>query len=452
VKKHYLPLLLTLIIAVPLIGCTPAKFREPAAQRREIFKEIYPHTREEAAKILAKELPGVPEQVREEWLEGQNIANDKIDGKTQYFVELVKNIKFRNIPLFQKDAEAMARYRHMYRVIKPFIYAKFNLPAWQTFRNPRVYYGTTVVDIPRNKLPKSGLFKMWVPLPILTGPQTEVKVLSVSPAKFVKSSPTIDQEIGLVYMEIPLEKLKGNLKAKVDFSFKRSEQRFRVDPKMVGEYDKESDLYKKYTVSYGNTKITPAIRRLAKKLVKGEKNPYLAARKLYDHVVHNIKYSFMPHDVLWPRGKPESVFVHEHGWGDCGAQSIYFAALCRSIGIPARSTGGFQLLRDEFGSHFWAEFYLPNYGWVPVDTSVAQLPLYLPELSERQKKDYIDFFFASLDNRRCVIQRDVDVELIPPAESLVFLPMAIQFPTALCDSMKESPGVVVYEHTKMYLK
>jgi transglutaminase-like putative cysteine protease len=453
-KKYFcaLSLLLAVMIAVPLAGCTPAKFREPAVQRREIFGEIYPHTKEEARALLAKEFPGVPEEQREEWLKGQKIANAKIDGKPHYFVELVKNIKFRNIPLFQKDPEAMARYRQMYRVIKPFIYAKFNLPSWQNYRNPRTYYGTTVVDIPRDKLPKSGLFKMWVPLPILTAAQTEVKVISISPAKYVKTSPSIDQEIGLVYLEIPLEELKGNLRAKVDFSFKHAEQRFRVDPAKVGEYDKQSDLYQKYTVSYGNTQITPAMRRLARKIAGGEKNPYLAARKIYYYVVENIQYSFMPHDALWPRGEPESVFVEKHGWGDCGAQSLYFTALCRALGIPARTTGGFQLLRDEFGSHFWAEFYLPGYGWVPVDTSVAQLPLYLPELTKQQKKDYIDFFFASQDNRRCVIQRDIDVPLIPPAEHLVFLYMAIQFPTALCDTMEKVPGAVVYEHTKMYLK
>lgn len=450
--KKYLLILLAIIFAVPLSGCAPEKLKEPAAQRREIFDEIYPHSREEARKILAKEFPGVPEKKREEWLKDQNIANVKIDGKPHYFLELAKNIKFRNIPLFQKDPEAMSRYRQMYKVIKPFIYEKFDLPSWQSYRNPRVYHGTTVVDIPRDKLPKSGLFKMWMPLPILTGPQTEVKIISISPAKYVKSSPTIDQEIGLVYLEIPLEELKGNLKAKVDFSFKRAEQRFRVDPEKVGEYDKESALYKKYTASYGNTTITPAIRQLAKKIAGDEKNPYLAARKLYDHVVENIKYSFMPHNALWPRGEPESVFVHKHGWGDCGAQSLYFAALCRAIGIPARTTGGFQLLRNKFGSHFWAEFYLPGYGWVPADTSVAQLPFYLPELTERQKKDYIDFFFASQDNRRCVIQRDIDVELIPPAEGLVYLPMAIQYPAALCDTMAKVPGAVVYEHTRMYLK
>ncbi|MBN2057695.1 MAG: transglutaminase domain-containing protein [Candidatus Saganbacteria bacterium] len=445
-------LFLMLIVTAQLFGCVQPKLSEPPNQRRQIFQEIYPYTAEQARAILAKEFPAVPAEQREQWLKGRNIANAKIDGQKRYFSEMVKNIKFRNIPLFQKDSNAMARYRQMYQVIKPYIYSKFKLPAWQNYRNPRTYHGTTIVDIPRRELPKKGLFRLWLPLPVLTAAQTDVRIISIAPAKYIRSDPTIDRDIGLVYMEIPLEELKGNLKARLEFSFKRLEQRFQVDPARVGEYDRESELYKRYTRSYGNTRITPAIRGLAKEIVGREKNPYLAARLIYDHVVQKIKYSFMPHDVLWPRGQPESVFVHEHGWGDCGAQSLYFSALCRAVGIPARTTGGFQLLRGEFGSHFWAEFYLPGYGWVPVDTSVAQLPYYLPELTARQKQDYIDFFFAGLDNRRCVLQKDIDVPLIPPADGLVSLPMAIQFPAALCEGMERVPGSVVYEHAKMYLR
>lgn len=447
-KKHLFPsfFLLLMIAAVALTGCTPAKFREPAARRRQIIENLFPHSQKEAGEMLAKEFPAVPEKEREEWLKGQNIANALIDGRKRFFVEFIKNIKFRNIPLFQKDAAAMARYRKMYRLIRPSIYEKVRTPEWQTYTNPHTFTGIWRLDIPREKLPETGVFKLWIPLPILTGPQTEVRILSIRPEKYVRSSPTIDDEIGLVYLEVPLEELKGNLKTEVRFSFKRYEQRFRIDPASVGEYDKESDLYRKYTRSYGNTRITPGIRRLAKKIVGDEKNPYLAARRIYDYVVENVKYSFMPHDALWPRGEPESVFVHKHGWGDCGAQSLYFSALCRAVGIPARTTGGFQLIRHEWGDHFWAEFYVPNHGWVPVDTSVAQLPYYLPELTEKQKKDYIDFFFANLDNTRCVIQRDIDVPLIPPAESLVYLEMAIQTPAVICDTMTGIPWVVVYEH------
>ena len=65
----------------------------------------------------------------------------------------------------------------------------------------------------------------------------------------------------------------------------------------------------------------------------------------------------MPHLALWPRtSQTESDYVHNYLRGDCGAQSMYFTAMCRSIGIPARTTGGFQLFSDEFGGHFGLNF------------------------------------------------------------------------------------------------
>ena len=82
--------------------------------------------------------------------------------------------------------------------------------------------------------------------------------------------------------------------------------------------------------------------------------------------------------------------------GQCDHYSILFVALCRAAGIPARGVTGMVgwgpwikekdlVLRNTIhtmltpnglaaarlygpiGGHIWAEFYLPEYGWIPVD-------------------------------------------------------------------------------------
>jgi len=55
---------------------------------------------------------------------------------------------------------------------------------------------------------------------------------------------------------------------------------------------------------------------------------------------------------MFPRGMPESEYVHTYKRGDCGAQSMYLSALCRSVGIPARTTGGFQIFSGTPAGHF----------------------------------------------------------------------------------------------------
>lgn len=84
----------------------------------------------------------------------------------------------------------------------------------------------------------------------------------------------------------------------------------------------------------------------------------------------------------------------------------------------------------EFGGHFWAEFYLPNYGWIPVDTSMAQTALFTRDADAEQKQTFIDYYFGNQDSMRCVVQKDTDVEFIPRAKRMFLMPMVVQFPAA----------------------
>lgn len=323
--------------------------------------------------------------------------------------------------------------------------------ATNPYQAPVTYRAIEKVDIPRQLLPNNGTIQIWIPLPINTACQT-VTIESIDPQTYVKQPPSIDQEIGLLYLSVPLEQLQGNLTVEIKFSFTHYEQRFTINPVNVGTYDKTSNLYKQYTKSYDNTEITPQIQALAKQIADEEINPYLIARKIYNYIVENVTYAFMPHQILWPRTSvTEASYVDEHRRADCGAQSLYFVSMCRSLGIPARTTGGWQLFSGDLSSHFWAEFYLPNYGWVPVDTSAAQLAYYPKNPSAQQRQEYIDYFFANQDSMRCVVQRDIDVPLIPPAKGMVFLPMAIQSPTALCDTSVDAiPTLVITPYWSLH--
>ena len=68
---------------------------------------------------------------------------------------------------------------------------------------------------------------------------------------------------------------------------------------------------------------------------------------------------------------------------------------------------------------------------------------YFTDVSDQDKKVFRDFFFGNQDHFRCNVQKDVDVPLIPPTRERVFLPMAIQYPAAACDTMEDDPGVLL---------
>jgi transglutaminase-like putative cysteine protease len=333
-----------------------------------------------------------------------------------------------------------------------FIYEKDKARPGQTLVNPYRYLADGRITLKRKDLPERGLLKVWLPLPLVTAAQPQVEILDLYPRQYVKYPIQMDGDIGIAYMEIPLEEIKGDLAIGTRFRFTHYEERMKVDPDKIGEYDKDSPLYKRYTTPGRNIAVTSAIRRTARKLAGKETNPYRIAKRFYDHIVWDLDYSYTPHAALEALNMPESVYVYEHGFGDCGAQSMYFAALCRSVGIPARAAGGMQLFplsTTGCGDHFWAEVYLPNYGWLPVDTSVGQLGKYMAGITEKQKHDFVDYFFGNLDPFRYLIQVDVDVPFIPRPQDPMAFAMVLQNPTAACAEMDENPGIYFADNWKI---
>jgi len=411
----------------------------------------YPYKRGEALKIMQKIFPEMSESERENWLKQADSLT--IDGQTRYFARFEANLMSRNPKLLQLSAERVEAYRGFYRkylnFIAPHQNADYSQERSQAYVSPITYQGTAQVDIPRKELPEKGTFRVWFPVPVETAGQRDVRVYEIAPARFAPFPPQIDREIGAAYFEVPLSELKDDLKLSVKFIFTHYAQRFLIDPKQVGEYDRNSLEYRRFTASRDNCSYTPEMKNKALQVVGGEKNPYLQAKALYDYIVKNIAYSFMPHASLSALKQPESVYVFKNGYGDCGAQSTYFAALCRSLGIPARITGGFQLCPDHDGPHFWAEFYLPNYGWIPVDTSVAQIADYLPDLSKAEVDRYHQYFFGSQDPYRYVIQTQGDARLLPPPREELDLELAVQFPVAECAEMKDNPNDLLQKYLKM---
>lgn len=408
----------------------------------------YPLSEDELREGLEEAFPDLPQEERENWIASGELEHMVIDGEPHYFYDVFSNIRYRNVDLFQQDEKLLGGYERGYNELVEIMDEPAGAP-WQPYTRPITYRGTHTLDVPRDVLPASGLLKIWFPIPVITGPQPAVRVTSINPDTYVAGPPSIDQDIGVVYMEVPLDGLTQDLNIEVEFEFDHYEQHFVIDPGKVGAYDTGSALYQEYTASGGNILVTEDIEETAREVVGDETNPYLAAMKLNDYVVDNITYSFVPHSALWPRGVAESVYVHENRHGDCGAQSMYFSSLCRAVGIPARTTGGWQLFTGNFAGHFWAEFYLPDYGWVPVDPTAAEIADYIPGLSDVERQDFKDFFFGNQDHLRCVVQTDVDEALIPPATQPILITAALQQPAYNCDTMEEIPVLVLGDYWSM---
>lgn len=370
---------------------------------------------------IKKKYPWATKDDIEGWLITKKpfISMDIDGGKTRYYTGEVDNLRYRNQDIMDgyiKDHNnSLSKFIDF--ILNSYAkadYSDFNIP----YDRPKDILADLQLVIKKSKLPKNGdgFVRIWWPMPINTACQNSIVVISIEPSEYIKTDPNGD--IGICYFEIPIAKIEKELVIRTQVRFKHYQQRFVIDPGTIGQYDKESDLYKKYTAATLNTAITSEIETRARQIVGNETNPYLAAKLLNDYIIANVDYSYPEYDVVDAYGTPLSTYTENHQFGDCGYQSVYFSAMCRSIGIPARASGGFQYFSGKPQSHFWAEFYLPEpYNkWIPVDVTASEFSKEVSGYSESDLKAFSDYFFSQQDSMRMVVQNDVDAPMSPESE------------------------------------
>lgn len=163
----------------------------------------------------------------------------------------------------------------------------------------------------------------------------------------------------------------GNFYDEIKYTIIRTVQtqniKYNVDlSKTSGNYSKfkEYQLYTKPDVKIeSNNRI---IKQVAATIFKGVTNPEQKATIAYGFVNTYLKYD----DAYGNKGAYSALINKK---GVCEDYSELFVALLRASGVPARIVGGFWVDKDKSGNvvgstrHAWAEYYLPEYGWVPVE-------------------------------------------------------------------------------------
>ena len=149
-----------------------------------------------------------------------------------------------------------------------------------------------------------------------------------------------------------------------DFSLKELPVLRPRDEGSLADYDRQSADYIRYTAAEAGIQTDGRILDLARDIVGAEKDPATIGRKLYAWVTANL--TFVPNGATdW-----DALAIRETREGNCDQFSTLLVALCRSVGIPARTVTNTWTWGDR---HVFAELLMPDGTWLPADTALGQL-------------------------------------------------------------------------------
>ncbi|MBI5185458.1 MAG: transglutaminase domain-containing protein [Nitrospinae bacterium] len=147
------------------------------------------------------------------------------------------------------------------------------------------------------------------------------------------------------------------------------------------------------------------VAKAALEATKGKKTIAEKARAVYDWVVENTVRD--PEAQGCGLGNVEVTIAKKSG--KCVDLSSVFVALARAAGVPAREVFGLRLGKEPGasdltkGHHCWGEFYLPGYGWTPVDPADVRKKMLEEKLDLDHAKDIREYYFGAVDQNRIVL-------------------------------------------------
>lgn len=250
----------------------------------------------------------------------------------------------------------------MNKLIVFFLLAFFLAPLPQA--HAKTAAGTIVMDVDLTHHPVDKKVRLWLPYPTSTQYQ-DIMSVRVS-GDFSQSAVYTDKkyQTPMLYAEWPA----GSASRHLTLSFKAERQEVvrRDFPKKESAWDPAD--YAMWLAPSSLGPIDGPVKAVADSITQGKITVQDKAKAIYDWVCDTMYRA--PETIGCGKGDVCSL-LNKPG-GKCTDIHSVFVALCRAAGVPAREVFGIRLGKDDTTDitswqHCWAEFYLPGYGWVPVD-------------------------------------------------------------------------------------
>jgi transglutaminase-like putative cysteine protease len=270
-------------------------------------------------------------------------------------------------------------------------------PGTKTYKDKRTYVFTYSADLSVARASAPNTLFIWMPIPVSSPYQRNRQMVSRS------AEPFVEGHRGASLFQFK-DLAAGNAE-RVTLSYLVDSYAVETQIKATAlKRDLPGPVRSAYTLA---SPLVPSdnkdIAKLAEQIVGKERNPYLQARKLYDWLVSAGGVGVEPRT-----GGALQAFSERKA--DAYSAALLFCAFARARGIPSLPVSGYLVDRDRSARrHWWAEFWIDGFGWIPVDPALgagAAPPGFAVRTDARE------YYFGNLDNQRVVFSRG-QAELSP---------------------------------------
>ncbi len=254
--------------------------------------------------------------------------------------------------------------------------------------------------------------KLWIPYPVSSRYQdiTDIKISG----DFGQSAVYADKKYQnpILYAQWPAKAVKRHLK--LTFKAVRQEVIRRDFPANEPAWSPAD--YAMWLTPSSLGPIDGPVKTLADSIVTDKTTVLSKAKAIYNWTCDNMYRQ--PNTIGC--GKGDVCALLKIPGGKCTDIHSVFVALCRAAGVPAREIFGVRLGKKEVQDitkwqHCWAEFFLPGYGWVPVDPAdVRKLMLKKNlKLDDPKTAELRNYFWGAWDAYRVKLAVGRDITLNP---------------------------------------
>ena len=363
---------------------------------------------EEIKSSLRERIGDYSMQEKEGWEEKNWLECRLIDGEKRYFNRAVSNLSLiksfnqqreERDSLRSEDPWIIFRNKHTQTIIDTSDIEHLTAIPVEMVVN----YTITVLP---GAVPEGEVVRCWLPFPKEShARQQNIRFISASDDDYILSPDSMVHRS--IYMEEVAERDKP-VTFDVSFSYQSSGQYFDPDSLYILPYNKNSELYLKYTSEQlPHINFSDDVRSLADSIAGEEDNPFLILKRFYYWINDNIpwagalEYSIMP-DIPG--------YVLHNMRGDCGMQTFLLMSMLRYKGIPVRWQSGWMMHPGYENLHDWCEVYFEGVGWVPVDMSYG-----LQYSSDTKTRE---FYISGIDSYRLIVNNGVSENLYPEKKFL----------------------------------